>query len=63
MARIIHDLIFVDYGRQLRESLRSFGCQRVEWTEYPEGGHWINSPKGIDEIAMFLKRQGLEEAV
>ncbi|KAI1469417.1 alpha/beta-hydrolase [Daldinia caldariorum] len=51
-------LVFVEYGRQLRSGLRSFGMS-VEWHEYEDGGHWINAPKGIDDAVEFLKAQGI----
>ncbi|KAI1412703.1 alpha/beta-hydrolase [Hypoxylon sp. FL1857] len=54
-------LVFVEYGRQLRDGLVGFGMD-VEWHEYPDGGHWINSPQGIDDAVEFLKAQGLPVA-
>lgn len=46
-------LVLVQNGRALRECLRGFGAQ-VSWVEYPSGGHWLNSPHGIDDVAIFL---------
>lgn len=46
-------LVLVEHGRVLRETLRGFGAQ-VTWKEYLEGGHWFNSPTGIDDAAKFL---------
>ncbi|KAF6814733.1 phospholipase carboxylesterase [Colletotrichum sojae] len=40
-------------GRELRDTLRRFGSE-VEWKEYPDGGHWFNSPGGIDDVVRFL---------
>ncbi|KAI1659384.1 alpha/beta-hydrolase [Daldinia decipiens] len=51
-------LVFVEYGRQLRTGLKSFGMN-VEWHEYEDGGHWINAPKGVDDAVEFLKAQGI----
>nr|AIF75071.1 carboxylesterase [Daldinia eschscholtzii] len=51
-------LVFVEYGRQLRTGLKSFGMS-VEWHEYEDGGHWINAPKGVDDAVEFLKAQGI----
>ncbi|KAH7305988.1 phospholipase/carboxylesterase family protein [Stachybotrys elegans] len=48
-------LVLIDNGRGLRDSLRGFGAQ-VEWKEYPSGGHWFNSPAGMDDVAAFLGR-------
>ena len=53
-------LVRVQWGRDLRDALRGFGAQ-VEWSEYPDGGHWFNSPTGIDEVINFLKRHVLME--
>ncbi|KAI2602669.1 alpha/beta-hydrolase [Hypoxylon sp. NC1633] len=53
--------VFVEYGKQLRDSLRGFGMD-VAWHEYDEGGHWINSPKGVDDVVDFLNAQGLPVA-
>ena len=46
-------LVLVESGRGLRDTLRGFGA-RVEWREYPSGGHWFNSPAGIDDAVAFL---------
>ena len=46
-------LVLVQNGRALRETLRRFGAQ-VTWKEYPDGGHWFNSPQGIDDAVVFL---------
>ena len=46
-------LVLVALGRALRDSLRGFGAQ-VEWVEYPDGGHWFNSPAGINDVVKFL---------
>lgn len=46
-------LVLVGGGRELRDTLRGFGAQ-VSWKEYPEGGHWFNSPSGVDDAVQFL---------
>ncbi|CRK32846.1 hypothetical protein BN1723_014684 [Verticillium longisporum] len=48
-------LVLVDWGRQLRDQLVEFGAQ-VTWKEYPDGGHWFNSPKGIDDAVAFVSQ-------
>ncbi|KAK5655898.1 hypothetical protein OQA88_5437 [Cercophora sp. LCS_1] len=48
-------LVRIEYGRELREAFARFGAQ-VEWKEYPEGGHWIQSPDGIEDAVAWLKR-------
>ncbi|OTA99955.1 hypothetical protein M426DRAFT_76064 [Hypoxylon sp. CI-4A] len=54
-------LVFVEFGQQLRDSLRGFGMN-VSWNEYSEGGHWIKSPKGVDDAVAFLEKQGIPAA-
>ena len=46
-------LVLVQNGRELRDVLQGFGA-RVEWREYPTGGHWFNSPAGMDDAVRFL---------
>lgn len=46
-------LVLVANGRVLRDTLVDFGAQ-VHWREYPDGGHWINSPTGIDHVVEYL---------
>ncbi|KAK4213556.1 Alpha/Beta hydrolase protein [Rhypophila decipiens] len=48
------NLVLVDKGRGLRDILRNFGAS-VQWKEYAEGGHWFNSPDGVDDVIEFLK--------
>ena len=52
-------LILVKSGRVLRDSLREFGAEQVSWKEYPDGGHWFNSPAGIDDAVDFLNQHVL----
>ncbi|KAK0704497.1 Alpha/Beta hydrolase protein [Lasiosphaeris hirsuta] len=49
-------LVLVQDGRRLRDTLRGFGMRQVEWREYPSGGHWFNSPQGIDDAVEFLTK-------
>lgn len=42
-------------GRALRDTLAGLGAA-VEWCEYADGGHWLNSPRGIDDVEAFLDR-------
>ncbi|KAH8908521.1 Phospholipase/carboxylesterase, partial [Coniochaeta sp. PMI_546] len=46
-------LVLVQNGRGLRDTLRAFGAS-VDWKEYPRGGHWFNSPDGMDDVIDFL---------
>jgi predicted esterase len=52
-------LVLVRNGRVLRDTLRGFGGH-VTWKEYPNGGHWFNSPAGMDDAVEFLKTHVLE---
>ncbi|OAQ73177.1 phospholipase/carboxylesterase [Pochonia chlamydosporia 170] len=47
-------LVLVELGRKQREILRGFGAN-VAWREYQTGGHWFNSPHGMDDVVEFLK--------
>ncbi|KAK3373194.1 Alpha/Beta hydrolase protein [Lasiosphaeria ovina] len=51
-------LVAVENGRLLRDAMASFGA-RVEWKEYAKGGHWFQSPQGIDDAIEFLERHVL----
>lgn len=42
-------------GKQLRDALEGFGAE-VTWKEYPDGGHWFKSPKGLEDMVEFLDR-------
>lgn len=57
-------LVYVENGRDLRDTLRRYGAQ-VTWKEYASGDHWFNAPEGIDDAIQFLESvldipQGLE---
>jgi predicted esterase len=54
-------LVLVQNGRGLRDVLRGYGA-KVEWKEYAKGGHWFNSPTGIDDAVAFLNLHVLGEA-
>ncbi|KAK4176792.1 putative acyl-protein thioesterase [Triangularia setosa] len=47
-------------GREVRDSLSSFGAQ-VEWREYPTGGHWFHSPDGIQDATRWLRAHVFKE--
>jgi lysophospholipase II len=41
-------------GENLRQGLEDIGM-KVEWHMYIDDNHWINEPKGVDDIVLFLK--------
>ncbi|KAJ8132702.1 hypothetical protein O1611_g924 [Lasiodiplodia mahajangana] len=47
------DVVPIANGRKLRDIVQSRGF-RVQWREYEDGGHWINEPQGVDDIAHFM---------
>jgi len=49
-------LVLVGLGRGLRDTLRAFGAD-VTWKEYPNGGHWLNSPQGIEDVVEFMNQR------
>lgn len=51
------EVIDVRFGRELKDTLVAMGMA-VEWKEYPDGGHWVNEPLGVDDIVSFLKANG-----
>lgn len=46
-------LVLPEHGRNLRDTLKVFGAH-VTWKEYSNGGHWFNSPTGVDDAEEFL---------
>lgn len=48
------DVVPIERGRELRDRLLALKFS-VEWREYADGGHWVNEPQGVDDIAGFLK--------
>ncbi|RYP04195.1 hypothetical protein DL764_004616 [Monosporascus ibericus] len=56
------DVVPVENGRRMRHMLVLLGFS-VEWHEYEDGGHWLNEPRGVDDICRFLRaRMGQEVA-
>jgi lysophospholipase-2 len=45
-------------GRDLRDALMALGAE-VRMVEYEDGGHWINEPKGIDDMVHFIKSKSI----
>ncbi|KAK4184846.1 putative acyl-protein thioesterase 1 [Podospora australis] len=54
-------LVKIESGRQMRDTLKSFGAERVEWKEYATGGHWFKAGEGMDDLLDFLGRVGFAE--
>ncbi|GME28160.1 alpha/beta-hydrolase [Neofusicoccum parvum] len=50
------DMVPIRNGERLCKGLRGLGMV-VEWHAYVDGGHWINEPKGVDDMVAFLKRE------
>jgi predicted esterase len=42
------------YGYQFQRQTNSYGFDGV-WTQFDEGGHWINEPKGVDSMVGWLR--------
>jgi len=49
------DHVSIDTGRTLRDSLVGLGVN-VIWIEYLDGGHWLNSPAGLDDSIKFMDK-------
>ncbi|KAI0012178.1 phospholipase/carboxylesterase [Xylariaceae sp. FL0662B] len=50
------NVVPVQEGRKLRDTLKDCPDTVVEWKEYDDGGHWVNEPQGVDDIVGFLRR-------
>ncbi|KAI0389719.1 phospholipase/carboxylesterase family protein [Xylariaceae sp. FL0594] len=48
-------IVPLESGRVLRDVMRGFGCD-VDAKEYPDGGHWLHSPTGLDDVVKFLEK-------
>ncbi|KAK6007017.1 hypothetical protein QM012_006025 [Aureobasidium pullulans] len=46
-------VISKDDGELMKENLQQPGLD-VTWRTYETGGHWLNEPKGIDDLVAFL---------
>ncbi|KAI8635648.1 lysophospholipase II [Xylariaceae sp. FL1651] len=55
------EVVPIKNGRDLRDTLQSRQLQ-VEWKEYKDGGHWVNEPQGVDDIARFINRHMLDKS-
>ena len=42
-------------GEALRDGLKQLKMG-VEWRCYEDGGHWLNEPKGVDDVVAFIDR-------
>ncbi|KAH8168247.1 phospholipase/Carboxylesterase domain-containing protein [Sarocladium implicatum] len=48
-------LVKIENGRLMAETLRGCGAN-VFTREYAQGGHWFNSPAGMDDVVAFLSQ-------
>lgn len=46
----------VENGRRMRGILTDRIRLSVFWHEYPEGGHWVNEPQGVDDMVRFITK-------
>ncbi|KAF2733237.1 alpha/beta-hydrolase [Polyplosphaeria fusca] len=49
------DTVPFQNGAMLRDGLRALGM-RIDWQQYTDGGHWVNEPQGIDDMARFVTK-------
>ncbi|TVY82782.1 Acyl-protein thioesterase [Lachnellula suecica] len=55
------DVVPVANGKRLSETLTKLGMA-VWWKKYEDGGHWVNEPHGVDDIASFISaHQSIKE--
>lgn len=55
------DVINISYGQDLRDKLRDMGAQ-VTWCDCEDGGHWLNKPKGVDDVVAFVNKAMIRTA-
>ncbi|TGJ80413.1 hypothetical protein E0Z10_g8350 [Xylaria hypoxylon] len=55
------EVVPIKNGRDLRDTFQSRRFQ-VEWREYEDGGHWVNEPQGVDDIARFINSHMLDKS-
>ena len=48
------DVVPYQHGVTLKDTLTRLGHD-VDWHLYQDGGHWINEPQGVDDLADFLR--------
>ena len=49
-----------------REALREERGQRgmaVKWYCYEDGGHWVNEPRGVDDVVAVLQKASRERPI
>ena len=52
----------VSLGREMKDILIALGFQ-VIWKEYKDGGHWVQEPQGINDLAAFLESIEMAEVI
>ncbi|KAF2823998.1 phospholipase/carboxylesterase family protein-like protein [Ophiobolus disseminans] len=48
------EVVPFENGKGLCNRMRAMGIQ-VKWEVYPEGGHWLNEPEGMDGLVTFVR--------
>lgn len=48
------DVVPIQNGKKLSKALGNIGMT-VVWQQYEDGGHWINEPQGLDDMAAFIQ--------
>ena len=49
------EVVPVENGKRMHYVLRHRLQLDVEFHEYPEGGHWVNEPQGLDDMVDFFR--------
>lgn len=45
----------LENAQRMKNTLSLLGFQNIDWHEYENGGHWINEPRGVDDIITFIR--------
>lgn len=48
------EIVPIANGKSCSTTLESLGMT-VRWFEYEDGGHWVNEPQGVDDMAAFIR--------
>lgn len=50
------EVVPIDNGKRMRDVLAERLQLTVDFHEYPEGGHWLNEPQGVDDLVEFITK-------
>jgi lysophospholipase-2 len=51
------DVVPVENGKRMRDVLAGGLQLDVYFHDYPDGGHWVNEPQGVEDMVDFISKQ------